>query len=206
MKHKNLTIAEALPIAERHIASVINNSERLREYEFSPVSFRREADRYWGFSAGSKQLQDEGYVPGAISACVDKVDGHIWSHKEQERYAQSISPYPPPPKPVSPEGKEMMDIEDGAVIARRALAEIINSSAELRGYKFSRGRLHYWNDRCWVFSAACEQLGGEGSARGEVFVSIDPYDGHILSAEEEARLAPRREPVNQTLQPESAAA
>ena len=91
MEHKVLTIAEALPIAERHIAEVIARSERLRKYEFDPVCFRREADRYWVFSAGSRQLQEEGRVPGAVSACVDKVDGHVWSLEEQERYAQSLS-------------------------------------------------------------------------------------------------------------------
>ncbi len=92
MEDKTLTIAEALPIAERYIAEIIARSERLRKYEFGPVRFRREADGYWVFSAGSRQLQEEGRVPGAVSACVDKVDGHVWSLEEQERYAQSLSP------------------------------------------------------------------------------------------------------------------
>lgn len=91
MEDKTLTITEALPIAERHIAEVIASSERLNKYEFGPVHFRREADCYWVFSAGSRQLQEEGYVPGSVSACIDKIDGHVWSIEEQERYAQSLN-------------------------------------------------------------------------------------------------------------------
>lgn len=99
MDDKTLTIADALPIAEREIATVINGSERLRRYEFGPVHYLRETDRYWVFSAGSEQLMEEGYVPGAISACVDKIDGHVWDTDEQVRYAQSLSPLRPAAQP-----------------------------------------------------------------------------------------------------------
>lgn len=93
MENNPLTLIEALPLAQRHIAEVINRSERLRRYEFLPVEFWRETERYWVFSAVSPQSQAEGRVPGAVSVCVDKLDGHIWSVEEQERYAQSLSPY-----------------------------------------------------------------------------------------------------------------
>lgn len=101
MDNKPLTIEDALQIAQREIASVIASSDRMEEYEFEPVRLRWEYDLFWVFSAGSKQLMDEGYVPGAISACVDKVDGHIWSIEEQERYAQSLSPIRPVAQPDS---------------------------------------------------------------------------------------------------------
>lgn len=101
MENRTLTVAEALPLAERHIAEVITRSKRLSHYEFLPVKFLRETARYWVFTSVSPQSQAEGYVPGAVSACVDKVDGHIWSIEEQERYAQSLSPFPSIQKPDS---------------------------------------------------------------------------------------------------------
>ncbi len=70
---------------------IIKNAEELQGYEFGPVKFRRENERFWVFSAGSGQLFEEGYVPGAVYACIDKIDGHVWSLEEQERYAQSLS-------------------------------------------------------------------------------------------------------------------
>ncbi len=203
MKNNALTIDEALAIARREIAGVINNSERLRKYEFKPVRYRRETDRYWVFSAASEQLIEEGYVPGAVSACVDKVDGHIWSVKEQEQYAQSLSPFPPPPRPVSADGKVMMDIEEGLAIAQREISKIIENSDELRGYEFDSVRLRRWNDNRWVFSAESTQPDGDESTRREVSVSVDPFDGHILSAEEQRRLG---EPDDRISQPESVAA
>jgi hypothetical protein len=92
MEMNSISIKEALPIAEKHIADVVCGSERLKAYQFGPVYLRWETERYWVFSSASEQLIEEGYVPGAISACVDKADGHIWSIEEQSRYAQSFSP------------------------------------------------------------------------------------------------------------------
>jgi hypothetical protein len=63
----------------------------LAGYEFNAVKYRREDDRYWVFSAASERLIEEGYVPGAVFACVDKADGHIWSDEEFERYAQPLN-------------------------------------------------------------------------------------------------------------------
>lgn len=206
MKRRNITINDAQIIAERAISEIIANAEELQGYEFGPVKFRRESDRFWVFSAASEKLIEEGYVPGAVFATVDKADGHVWSIKEQERYAQSLSPIPPPPRPVSADGKMMMDIEDGLAIARREISEIIENSEELRGYKFSPARLRRWNDRCWVFSAASERLIEEGSDRGEIFVCIDPFDGHVLSAEEQERLGQGLNPLRQASQPDSIAA
>jgi hypothetical protein len=47
---------------------------------------RSENERFWTFVCGSDQLFDEGYVPGAVYACVDKVDGHVWADAEVEQF------------------------------------------------------------------------------------------------------------------------
>ncbi len=91
MEKRHPTINDALAVAEREILGIIKNAEELQGYEFGPVKFRRENERFWVFSAGSGQLFEEGYVPGAVYACIDKIDGHVWSLEEQERYAQSLS-------------------------------------------------------------------------------------------------------------------
>lgn len=91
MEQQTLTIEQAQAIAEQAISDIIRYAEDLKGYHFNPVKFRRDNDRYWVFSAASEQLIEEGYVPGAVYACVDKADGHVWSTEEQDRYAQSLS-------------------------------------------------------------------------------------------------------------------
>lgn len=91
MNQGNLTINEALAIAEREIAEIIKTAPELQGYEFKPVHYWRETDPYWVFSAVSERLIEEGYVPGAVLACVDKTDGHVWSVEEQERHWESVS-------------------------------------------------------------------------------------------------------------------
>lgn len=85
-----LTFNEALGIAERAIAEKIQQSARLNKYEFHPVRLRWENDLFWVFSAGSEQLMEEGYVPGAVSVSVDKTDGHLWTIEEHERYSENV--------------------------------------------------------------------------------------------------------------------
>lgn len=96
-----MTIKDAQLIAERAIAEIIKTAVELQGYEFGAVSLRRENDRYWIFAAGSRQLIEEGYVPGAVFACIDKIDGHVWSTEEQVQYAQSLSPLRPVAQPDS---------------------------------------------------------------------------------------------------------
>jgi hypothetical protein len=190
MESKKLTVDDALPIAERHIADVIANSKRLRRYEFGPVLYSRDNDRVWTFAAGSRQLQEEGYVPGAVFASIDKVDGHVWSNKEQERYAQSLSPIPPPPKPVNAAGKEMMDVEDVADIAR----DEMEKRAELEGRELDGVRLSRWNKHYLTFCATFED-------GGEALVFVEPFYGRILSAEEAARIDANLRLSQSALQP-----
>lgn len=192
METKSLTIADALPLAEKHIAEVISSSARLRGYAFLPVHFWRETDRYWVFSSVSPQSQAEGRVPGAISACVDKHDGHIWSTKEQEQYAQSLSPIPPPARPVNAVGQPMLEIEVASAIAQRAIAEIICRSRELQNLDFNSGRFSGFTNQYWKFTAVARD------ATHEVSVFLDPFDGRLLSAEEVAHCDAGQSSIPQT--------
>src|SRR5262245_45290175 len=64
---------------------------RLAKYEFGPVVLESEGDGYWKFVCASEQMQDEGYIPGAIFVRVDKRDGHIWSECETEQYYEALA-------------------------------------------------------------------------------------------------------------------
>ena len=71
----------ARPIAEEAIAQT--QKELCPGYTFEPVQFLREGAMWWDFGAVSEDLAREGYAPGRIDARVDKLDGHLWSQKEQ---------------------------------------------------------------------------------------------------------------------------
>lgn len=81
-----MTLEFAHEIASAGIERKIRESDKLSKYEFSPIKFCYEDECSWTFAAGSEQLYDEGCIPGAIFASVDKKDGHIWSRDEQERF------------------------------------------------------------------------------------------------------------------------
>ncbi len=81
-----LTHTEALQIAECHIRERIEASDFLSRYEFGEVGLQSENERFWTFVSGSDELFWEGYVPGAVYACVDKADGHIWTDEEVEQF------------------------------------------------------------------------------------------------------------------------
>ena len=91
MEQQSINFADAQAIAERTIAEIIRMAPELTGYQFNAVKYRREDDLFWVFSAASAQLIEEGYVPGAVFACVDKMDGHIWSEEEHVRYAQKMN-------------------------------------------------------------------------------------------------------------------
>lgn len=87
------TYAEALAIAERHIKKQIADSEFLSRHQFGEVGLQSENERFWTFLRGSSQLFDQGIVPGAVYACVDKEDGHVWSDENVEQfYLQKTAP------------------------------------------------------------------------------------------------------------------
>ena len=81
-----LTYAEAIQIAERHIEKQIKSSSFFSRYKFGEVGLQSENEYFWTFVCGSEELFDEGYVPGAVYACVDKMHGHIWTDEEVEQF------------------------------------------------------------------------------------------------------------------------
>lgn len=80
------TYDKALQIAERHIREQLKVSEFLSRYEFGEVGLRSENERFWTFASGSEELFDQGIVPGAIYACVDKENGRVWSNEDVEQF------------------------------------------------------------------------------------------------------------------------
>ena len=82
-----LTLAQGQKIAEYYIAEKIRQSEFLSRYEFSPLlGMQSENARFWTFMKGSAELVDEGIIPGAVYACVDKHTGRVWTMGEVEAY------------------------------------------------------------------------------------------------------------------------
>ena len=81
-----LTYTEALPIAERHIKAQIAGSAFLARHQFGTVGLQSENERFWTFVCGSAQLFEQGIVPGAVYACVDKADGRVWSEEKIEQF------------------------------------------------------------------------------------------------------------------------
>ena len=84
----NITREQAQTIAERAIAQIIQTSPHLTNFLFTPVGWQRETDFYWVFAAACPELMRQGFVPGAVFACIDKQDGHVWSDEEFERLAE----------------------------------------------------------------------------------------------------------------------
>ncbi len=54
--------------------------------DFSPVQLHAETEAFWIFVSGSDAMFNDGGVPGAFFAVVDKTDGHIWTRSEQEKF------------------------------------------------------------------------------------------------------------------------
>ena len=81
-----MTYDNALQAAERHIRERISASDFLARHKFGAVGLRSENNRFWTFVSGSDELFEQGIVPGAVYACVDKMDGHIWTEDEIEQF------------------------------------------------------------------------------------------------------------------------
>ncbi len=87
---KDITFEQAQQIAIGEIER-LRSRPRLVGYEFGPVTLMSDEDVSWTFISGSRQLQDEGCVPGAFFVTIDKRDGHIWSDDETERYYTALA-------------------------------------------------------------------------------------------------------------------
>lgn len=56
---------------------------------FDDTRFVREEALWWVFCRPSPQLIDQGVVPGALFAAVDKLDGHLWSDEAQSAFFEA---------------------------------------------------------------------------------------------------------------------
>lgn len=85
-----LTLEQAKEIAA-HELERLTATPPLAAYRFDEMWCKREEEPFWVFAASSQQLQDEGYVPGAVYVLVDKRDGHLWSEAEQAQYYSALA-------------------------------------------------------------------------------------------------------------------
>lgn len=76
-------------IAEQFLRSQVAASEFWRRYHFDEALLFRETPAFGVFLLPSKELIEESHVPGGLTVCVDKSDGHLWSNEEQEAYFAS---------------------------------------------------------------------------------------------------------------------
>ena len=81
-----LTYTQGYEIAEQYIRNYVAQSPRLSRYHFGKVFMQSENHTFWTFLAGAAELMDEGVVPGAVYACVDKHTGRVWTMDEVEQY------------------------------------------------------------------------------------------------------------------------
>lgn len=85
-REPRLSIEEALRIAVNSIS--IQEKERFPGYSFNEVKLIHDDVMWWVFSSVSEKLVEEGFIPGALHAYVDKIDGHIWGPEELERLSE----------------------------------------------------------------------------------------------------------------------
>ena len=74
---------QALEIAKNKIHKLQDESNY---NDFSPVELNGETESFWIYVSGSEAMIDDGIIPGAFFAVIDKTDGHIWTRSEQEKY------------------------------------------------------------------------------------------------------------------------
>jgi hypothetical protein len=83
-RHGGLKMEDALPLAEAHLARQI--TQHFPHVPFEAIRFVREEALWWTFCRPSEALIEQGYVPGALYAAIDKLDGHVWDDNEQAAF------------------------------------------------------------------------------------------------------------------------
>lgn len=78
----------AFLIAERHLLEI---HQTIPNVTFDPVVFRRDDIMVWQFCSVSPEWIEQGRIPGALIASVDKIDGRIWDADDFGRYLNLIS-------------------------------------------------------------------------------------------------------------------
>lgn len=84
-----MTYTQGYEIADQYIRNYVAQSPRWSRYHFGEVFMQSENDLFWTFLAGSAELMDEGIVPGAVYACVDKQTGRVWTKEEVIRFYEN---------------------------------------------------------------------------------------------------------------------
>lgn len=79
---------KAFEIAKK---AIIQKQQQSDYKDFSPAAFHEETDAFWTFVSGSQAMIDDGIVPGAFFVHIDKIDGHIWTRREEETFYQRRS-------------------------------------------------------------------------------------------------------------------
>ncbi len=84
-RQPRVTVEEAYPIAEQFRRQ--KQSRRYPTLTWGPIVRAAHAGEAcaWAFFSGSDELQRQGYVPGGLFACVDKLDGHVWTDEDDNR-------------------------------------------------------------------------------------------------------------------------
>lgn len=74
-------------------------SENFPGTSFEPLRFAREEAKYWVFSQGSQELEQQGIVPGVLEIFIDKNSGHAATQAErvqqyfEEYYVESATAF-----------------------------------------------------------------------------------------------------------------
>jgi len=77
---------EAKNNARQEVQRIIEDDSELDESEVEEISFERENEWAWTFTAKIPKLIEEGWIPGAITVLIDKNDGHVWTEEEQSEF------------------------------------------------------------------------------------------------------------------------
>ena len=79
-----------ISIAEARARATAPLRERQRDYlgiTFDEVRLHAYHPMVYTFATLSPELQREGRVPGGLLCSIDKLDGHLWTAAEHDRYA-----------------------------------------------------------------------------------------------------------------------
>jgi hypothetical protein len=84
-RQPKITIEMAYAIAFQALAEQ-KQATGFSSHDYEPLSFCKEGVMWWEFKSNSEKLIQQGYIPGRVCIRVDKLDGHVWTWEEEQRY------------------------------------------------------------------------------------------------------------------------
>lgn len=84
-RQPKITIEMAYAIAFQALAEQ-KQATGFSRHDYEPLSFCKEGVMWWEFKSNSEKLIQQGYIPGRVCIRVDKLDGHVWTWEEEQRY------------------------------------------------------------------------------------------------------------------------